>query len=149
VTLVDAHYIQFLNLVMDCYYGGGTCVAMTDVNNHHIRLSGNEIKNTGRQYGGLGSESTPFNTNGITGAGLGFNEIINNKIHDNGNGGYDHGIYGCGDNCLIDGNEIYHNAGHGIHKYPSGNNEIIRNNRIHDNGQSGFLGATRGGGSGI
>jgi parallel beta-helix repeat protein len=149
VRFIGVHYIQVLNITFDCFLQSGTdCIGMTDPSNHHIRIKGCEVMNTGRVAGGFGSHSSPFQTNGITASGS-FHEFINNKIHDNGNGGYDHGLYVSGSGTQIRGNEIYRNSGYGIHKYPSGDNFSIVGNRVHDNGQSGFLGATNGTGDGI
>lgn len=91
---------------------------------HHIRIQNCEIMNGGQ---------------GILGSGN-YSEFLNLKIHDNGRSDFDHGIYFSGNNNLIEGCEFYRNAGWGIHKYPKGDNNIIRNNRLHDNARLGKRG---------
>jgi parallel beta-helix repeat protein len=67
------------------------------------------------------------------------NEILRNKIHDNGHSSLDHGIYSSSPNNLYDGNEIWGHTGFAIHNYNEGDSSanagnISRNNNIHDNG---------------
>ena len=75
------------------------------------------------------------NTNSVN------NKIINVDIHDNGLGHVDtklqHGIYISTDSNIIEGNWIYGNSAHGIHKFHGGNNNIIRNNLVFDNSRGG------------
>jgi parallel beta-helix repeat protein len=105
---------------------------------HHVSIRNSEIMNGGSRW----TETDPAPT--MYGAGIsscgGDIEILNNSIHDIGVTDFDHGIYIGVDNVIVDGNEIYNNAGWGIHKYPAGNNWIIRNNRVHDNARIGERG---------
>src|SRR5439155_14085265 len=75
------------------------------------------------------------------------NEIINCRIHDNGNSYPDNAIYILSSNNLVDACEIYNNSGAGIQLWdePTANidRNIIRNNFIHDT--SGSVSAARGG----
>lgn len=143
-------YLIFDGLIFDGHDGNSTVIGIYDIYNpvHHIRLANCEVKNAGRFMGNMGSASSPTNTSGITGGGLNFH-MINCNVHDNGNGGYDHGIYTSGAGTLIENCQFHHNAGWGIHKYPSGDDFIIRNNLCYSNAQSQKLGAPNGGGAGI
>ncbi len=70
-------------------------------------------------------------------------KVINNKLHHCGRDKFDHGVYLSGSNHLVEHNEIYNIAGHGVHqyhKYSTGSdNLIVRYNYIHDNGSRGIL----------
>jgi parallel beta-helix repeat protein len=106
----------------------GLIIAGLWIEVNHIRVQNCEIRN-GDLSGGLLSGS--------------FNEIINCKIHDNGLTDFDHGLYITGSNNLVEGSEIYHNAGWGIHIYTTSgraNDNIIRGNNIHNNAQAGNRG---------
>jgi len=93
---------------------------------NHIRFQNGEIKNAWGQNVDLQGS---------------FNEIIRSKIS-NSRGAY--GFYiSKGHDHLIDGNEIYNNAGYAIHIYSgyytgpgqgSTDNHIVRNNRMYNNG---------------
>jgi parallel beta-helix repeat protein len=67
-------------------------------------------------------------------------------VHHNGQTDFDHGLYISGFSNLIEGNDIHHNAGWGIHFYngsdsASIHDNIIRNNISHDNATAGGRGA--------
>ena len=66
---------------------------------HHIRIINNEIKNSAGQGVYIG-----------TGNYGGGNELLNNKIHNNGSSSFDHGAYVTGSNTLIEHNEVYNNS---------------------------------------
>jgi len=67
-------------------------------------------------------------------------QFMHCRIHSNGHSSDDHGLLISGEHNLIQGCDIYHNAGSGIQLYnPSENaasNNVIRGNRIHNNGLS-------------
>jgi parallel beta-helix repeat protein len=77
--------------------------------------------------------------NSCIGSGGDSIHILNSTIHDCGH----HGIYLQGDNNIVSGNEIYNNAGHGVHQYNNhsypDNNNVISHNHIHDNDSTGIL----------
>ncbi len=95
---------------------------------HHIRLHNCEAMNSPHGHGIL-----------MNGADLAYNEIVNCKIHDNGNipdgGTPNHGIYVQSGYNLLQGNEIYgHTLGYGIHLY--GGSTLYNTlwaNKIHNN----------------
>lgn len=101
----------------------------------YIRLVDDEIENAHKGQGIL------ITNDPATGHNVDYNEILRCKIHDNGANPLDHGIYINSSHNLVDGNDIYHNSGHGIQIYRNdkGYNEsfcsynIVRNNRVHDN----------------
>ena len=95
---------------------------------HHIRIQNSEIKNG------------PVNAI-LVGGNTGYNEFINNKVHDNGTTDFEHGIYVANNNNLIEGSEFYRNSGWGIHLFGGGPSyNIVRNNRVHDNARVGNRG---------
>jgi nitrous oxidase accessory protein NosD len=100
---------------------------------HHIRLQNSEIRN---------GPSSGVNTN----CGAEYNEFINLKVHDNGTTDFDHGLYISSAHNLIEGSDVYRNAGWGIHVYNEGscngqvNNNTVRSNQIHDNAAAGNRG---------
>lgn len=142
-------YVQFLNLIFDGYYTTSTTLISNNVGDpHHNRIQDCEVKNCGRSLGSMGSSGNPTNTNGILTDGH-HHEYIRLRVHHNGNGGYDHGFYGLGDNTLMEFCDVYENSGHGCQKYGDGNDCIIRNNIFRSNGQSGYLGGPLAGGSGL
>jgi parallel beta-helix repeat protein len=98
---------------------------------NHVRIQNCELTNS------VGQGITIFSGNGFSSD---YNEILRSKIHDNGSSDFDHGMYVNVNNTLIDGNEIYNNAGYGIQKYPTGSNNVVRSNRIHDNAHLGHRG---------
>jgi len=100
----------------------------------HIRLQNDEIENTPNGMGILikGDPSTGNNVD--------YNEIINCKIHNNGSTSLQHGIYISTSHNLIDGSDVYSNAGYGIHLYDMDahnslfvQSNVIRNCKVHDN----------------
>jgi hypothetical protein len=98
---------------------------------HHIRLQNSEIRN------GPGSGV-------VTICGSESNEFINLEVHDNGTTEFDHGVYIASANNLIEGSDVYHNAGWGIHVYNGGacvDNNVVRSNQIHDNAAAGGRGS--------
>ena len=120
-------YFIFENLVIDAVNGSKYSGWAIRDGNHHFILRNIEIKN--QKYNGL-----YISANDV--------QIINCKIHDAmpastifGQGSFYYGIYAHdGSNILIDGNEVYHNSGGGIHAYPGPiDNLVIRNNSVHDN----------------
>ena len=74
-----------------------------------------------------------------------FNEVLNCSVHDNGGPGINtgYGFYITVSDTLLDGNDVYNNAGYGFHLYgfagdtPYNNRNVVRNNRIHNNGKNG------------
>jgi parallel beta-helix repeat protein len=96
---------------------------------NHIRVQNCEIRNGGMSGGFL------FGS---------FNEIINCEVHDNGSTEFDHGLYITGSNNLVEGSEIHHNSGWGIHIYNSSggraNDNVVRGSEIHNNAQAGNRG---------
>ena len=64
-------------------------------------------------------------------------QIINCQIHDNGHAESDHGLHVSGGHNLIQGCDIYHNAGCGIYldggAQQTASDNVIRGNRVHDN----------------
>ncbi len=94
---------------------------------HHIRLQNCEVMNAPIGHGIIISGTS------------GSNEILDCKIHNNGNvsdgGSPNHGIYVRTDYNLIEGNEIYnHTLGYAIHMYNGTTTyNTIRANKIHDN----------------
>lgn len=149
LILQNCHFIEFDGISFDGFNCGTVIRFHSDATNHHIRFRNCEVKNSGRFLGGMNAYDTPTNTNGLLVSGT-FHEFLRCRVHDNGNGGYDHGFYGLGYNSLVEGCVIYNNSAHGIHKYSAGDDLIIRNNRIFGNGQSGFLGGIgNAGGPGI
>jgi hypothetical protein len=129
-------YIEFNGLKLDPNYASGAFLVSQGAN--HIRLINSEVTRSA-DAGGV----ELYEDNNTIG---GFNEILNNSIHNNGDDGhFDHGIYVHSRNNLIQGNDIYSNAALGIQFYNAGNsmgtgNKIV-GNRIHSNGTlSGQLG---------
>lgn len=98
---------------------------------HHIRIMNGEIKNAPKQ-GFLSVE------------GSAYFELINLRIHDNGTGDFDHGVYISTSNHLVKDCDVYRNAGWGISLYSSHpykpNNNLIINNKVYDNARAGKRG---------
>jgi hypothetical protein len=127
------HYLIFDRLVLDASRAQ-YAISMGAKGAHHIRVQNSDIKN-----------ARGVSLDGITYRGgsniqlLGaFNEVINSKIHGSQHG---YGLYiDRGHDHRVEGNEIYDNAGYGVHIY-SGyypaeptDNHIVRNNKIYRNG---------------
>jgi len=103
---------------------------------HHIRIQNCEAFGSWGNLSGINMQNGP--------AGGGSNEIINCKVHDNGDmsagstsGMVGHGLYIATSNNLFDRLEVYNNAHYGMQIYcsgcsPSGN--IIRNSVFRNNG---------------
>jgi Right handed beta helix region len=119
-------YIIISGLVVDgggVFFGGPRASA--------IRLQDSEV------YGTVQSGIASYDASGI--------ELLRNRIHDNGRGRLDHGIYALFPYGRIEGNTIYNNSGYGLQFYNSGcttpadlapkcgMGTVIRNNTIHDN----------------
>jgi hypothetical protein len=73
------------------------------------------------------------------------NEFVRLRVHDNGTTDFDHGLYISTPNNLVEGCEIYANAGWGVHVYSEGHSEatngtVVRGNFVHDNGRVGARG---------
>jgi parallel beta-helix repeat protein len=137
VRLMGTEYVVFAGLVMDAENMENTVVKITYTGDdpagtaHHIRIQDCELMNSPGQ--------------GILGSGD-YCEFVNLNIHDNGTTDFDHGIYYASTGTLIEGCNIYRNAGWGVHMYSgyddaaSHSGMIVRNNRIHDNAAAGNRG---------
>src|SRR5262245_44554476 len=143
-----ASYIELREIVFDGYYLWSFSSISIGEDVSYVRMRSCEVRNTGRCNGGMASDVLATNTNGIC-AGGHHHEFLGNYIHDNGNGFYDHGLYITGDDYLLQNNDISHNAGYGVHRYPYGKRNRILQNWAYENGQSGFIDAVNGGGAGI
>jgi len=127
------HYVIFDSLILDAVSSGGTTEGVVILGGaNHIRLTSGEVKNAPGQ--GIAT-ITPADTTV-------FNEFLALKVHDNGSarGRLGHGFYLESADNVIDGCEVYNNAGYGMQIYngyhgPTDrtDNTIVRNNRIHDN----------------
>ena len=116
------HYIVFDGLVVDGTGASGSVLSVGAVGAHHIRFQNMHMKNS---YGPIvwlwGS----------------YTEVLNSKISDSQRA---FGVYMVGNNNVIDGNEIYNNAGYAVHIYdprfpnPSTDNHIVSNNTMYNNG---------------
>ncbi len=104
---------------------------------HHIRLRNCEVKNSP----GQGILVTGDPSSGVDVYG---NEFIGLSVHDNGTTDFDHGLYISTRDNLVEGCDVFHNAGWGVHVYngdaTAAHNNIIRNNRVHDNAAAGNRG---------
>ena len=119
--------ITLKNLIIDGINVLSSCVKIT-TGATNILLDGCELMNSPR-HGLLISDANK--TKWIT--------VQNSKIHDNGVGGLDHGIYSAGSfGIIIRKNDIYANAGHGIHLYGDTTTAEIYQNYIHDNLETGI-----------
>ncbi len=100
---------------------------------HHIRIQDCEIRNAHAQ--GI-----------LMSVGTRYNEIRNCSIHDNGVTDFCHGIYITSACNLVDGCQVFHNAGWGIHVYEEGaiedsaHDNTVCNNLIYDNAALGARG---------
>jgi hypothetical protein len=104
-------------------------------NSHHVRFQNGESRN----WGGMGFSGECDSV-----------EVLNSKVHHNGDTGGDHGFYQAGIDLLIEGNDIYANASYGVHWYDA-THELpiqgrIQNNRIHHNGTGIIVDFTTGSG---
>jgi hypothetical protein len=134
---ITASYVIFSGIIFD-----GTGISSDDFylsgtssgNPNHIGVINCEVKNAGNE--GIELENA--------GAGPNYCEFINDQVHNNGTTSFQHGFYIQSNNNLIDGCQIYANAGLGgqIFKqngvgsaYCSYN--IVRNCRIYGNDTAG------------
>jgi parallel beta-helix repeat protein len=138
----DPSYVIVQDLTLDMVNsasvpnGEGASAAFISNGAHHIRLLRVEMKNGGGhglQIYGWGSH----------------NEVVQCHIHHNGTAsqGFNqaYGMYVSTSDNLIEGNDIHHNNGYGLHIFngtsgPAGDTvhrNVIRNNNIHDNGTGG------------
>ena len=130
-------YLIFQDLVIDGSLGSNYWVSelvYVSGGAHHNRFLRLEVKNgyvNGYQFSDDGGNSP-------------FNEIVGGSTHDNGRStgigdGYGYGFYNHVSDTLVDGVDVYANAGYGIHSYTSGGNInnsrlTVRNCTIHGNG---------------
>ena len=141
VYLAGPKYVTIQGLIVDGTNAGSgkDCIKITYGSDYStfIIVKDCEVKNSNAHQGILITTNPPTqNTD--------FNQILNCKIHNNGNSNLHHGIYCSSSNNIIDGNECYNNAGYGIQMYFSSGhnssylqNNIVRNNRVHDNNTAG------------
>lgn len=118
-------YVVFDGLTLDAAGVTNDGLKLTN-GTHHIRFQNGEVKNAPRQ----GILVTPGP------GGTEYNEFRKVKIHDNGRGRLDHGIYISTSYNLIEYSEIYRNAGYGVHMFDvvSGvNKNVVRFNTAHNN----------------
>ncbi len=105
-------------------------------NTRFIRITNTEVMNTSDSgilvtlISGAATSGLPENT---------YHEFINMKVHDNGSSGFDHGFYVSTSYNLFEKNEVYNNAGFGIHLYMSqfntANHNIVRHTKAYNNGK--------------
>jgi len=131
VHLADrrASYIVLRGLALDARNVGSEAVKITwsspDRSNtsHHVRIEDSEIS------GAPG--------HGVLVVVAHHNEFIRLRVHDNGSTDFDHGFYIAGPDNLIDGCDVYGNAGWGVSVYngdaPDADRNVVRNNRLHHN----------------
>lgn len=138
VTLIGTQYVVLQGLVLD-----GSRVSLDGVKitysstapvaAHHVRLVDCEIKNAPHQ----GVLVTAMRDQG----GGDHNEFLRLKVHDNGTTDFDHGYYLSTVDNLIEGGEVYRNAGWGVHVYAEQGSGVDRNQirgcRVHDNARAG------------
>lgn len=132
-----AKYIIFDNLLLDgtnvsdvvmkiTYTGSDTTYTA-----NHIQVKNCEIFNSPTSGIYVGHNSTG-------------NKFINLKVHNNGTTDFHHGLYITGANNLVDGCNIYHNAGWGVHVYSDTgirvDSNVVCNNSIHENAYVGTRG---------
>lgn len=123
-------YIVFDDLIIDGQYLGADNIKLhwegASAAAHHIRFQNGVIKRAGNQGVLIGSNA---------GVG-GYHEFINMLVHENGlTVGFDHGFYIGSEFNLIDGCEIYANAGYGVHIFggeESNHDNVVRNSLTHD-----------------
>ncbi|MBM4335702.1 MAG: right-handed parallel beta-helix repeat-containing protein [Deltaproteobacteria bacterium] len=132
----EASFIVFRGLVLDARSVKFDGVKITwstfgpSNASHHIRIENSEVMNARRQ--------------GILVGGH-HNEFLRLRVHDNGRSDFDHGLYITGADNLIDGCDVYRNAGWGVHVYDGdasdADRNVVRNSRIYDNARIGRRGA--------
>ena len=137
VTLADARasYVVIRGLVLDARNVGSDGVKITwsgtpSNTSHHIRIEDSEVVNAP----GQGLMITAHH-----------NEFLRLRVHLNGKSDFDHGFYIAGADNLIDGCEVFQNAGWGVNVYNGERNDadrnVVRNNRVHHNARIGRRGA--------
>jgi parallel beta-helix repeat protein len=124
-------YIIFDNLVLDAALGGGALGAYGNPGGfqvQHIRFQNGEIKNAGagRPEGPPGTQAQNVQLYDTVDF-----QILNSRIHDC---AYSYGFYVSGTNMLIEGNDIYNNAGYAIQIQYAIGGHIVRKNRMYNNG---------------
>lgn len=113
------------------HYNGGD---PPSVSAHHIRVQNCEIYNC--YASGVGMDRSPT-ADSFQG---GYNEFINCNIHNNGQSGFDHGLYISTPNNLVENCTISGNAGYGVQIDADdavNNNNIVRNNLFFASADSG------------
>jgi Right handed beta helix region len=135
-------YIEVDNLVLDGTNITDDVVKITWSSaggaSNHIRLRNCEVRNGPAQ--GINVQGDP--TQGQNPDG---NEFLGCKVHDNGGtSALNHGFYLTSSSNLVDGCDVYANAGYGVQIYHSAahdslwcSDNTVRNNRIHGNDTSG------------
>jgi parallel beta-helix repeat protein len=139
VTFADARasYIVVRGLVLDARNIRYEAVKITwsgpagaSNASHHIRIEDSEIVGA-RGHGVL--------------FGSHHNELLRSRVHGHGRTDFDHGIYITHPDNLVEGCEVFENAGWGVHVYNGETNDadrnVVRNNRIHHNARAGQRGA--------
>ncbi len=143
-TSSTSHYIVIDGLVMDASnvtYDGVKITSGSLGASHHIRIQNSEVMHSQGQ-GILVTDNA---------SGVQYNEFLNLKVHDNGTvcsgmatRDFCHGFYIATSHNLVDGCEVYRNAGWGVHIYEGNTDQtsytVVRNNRIHDNAAAGLRG---------
>jgi parallel beta-helix repeat protein len=120
--------------------GGGISIGG---NTNHIRFQNGEVQYDAHCGGGyhivgqISSNGTNIELHGH------HNEFLHSKVHNSWCG---YGFYAGGHDNIIDGNDIYDNAGYGIQLYDGAaqsglDNYVIRNNRFWGNGFVRWMGA--------
>lgn len=132
----EASFIVFRGLVLDArrvrFDGVKITWSTFDPSNgsHHIRIENSEVMNARRQGLLVGGHH---------------NEFLRLRVHDNGRSDFDHGLYITGADNLVDGCEVYRNAGWGVHVYDGDSSDAdrntVRNSRIYANARIGRRGA--------
>jgi hypothetical protein len=137
----SSRYISIEGFILNAVNVNYDAIKITAGNGvaNHIRIKNCEVMNAPQQ-GIL-----------VTQRGADYNQFINLKVHDNGTNNFGHGMYIENNYNLVDGCDLYNNAGYGIQVYKGGGingqdagHNTIQNTSSHDNGRHG-----NGGSSGI
>lgn len=113
----NIQYVIMNGLIIDAL--GRSTAVNTRENNHHIRFSNGEMRNT---------QNSAMQTSKASHL-----QIVNMKIHDSG----DYGIYHNGHFGLFEGNDFYDIPGAGVHLWSSTaavNDNLFINNRFYNTG---------------
>ncbi len=131
-----ASYVVIRGLVLDArnvrYEGVKITWSGPDPSNssHHIRIEDSEVVNSPGQGLLVGGHH---------------NEFLRLIVHANGVSDFDHGMYITSADNLVEGCEVFQNAGWGVHVYNAEANDadrnIVRSNRIFHNARVGGRGA--------